>query len=397
MDSEVVPLLNQLVHQVAKAFYEPQLAILISLLARSTEITDGFLGKLMQLNAKKIRELLNLLKRDMIVKEETRTEKRENDKPAKRTYYRLDFKSFVRVVQYKIIKMPKSLSDKLERRRDNSLTYYLCKVCQKKYDLEDVIAKMNPATGLLECHGELTECKPEEKQSTTNLEIQKRRLTTQLTPILNLLKEIEQYNIPKHITTYVDSILKLSIDESFAQRVGGSKETFSINNGQNFLKIVLIDQDDPNQANQQKEEKAPIPLPWFKEISKRNKQYADLDDLKLSIAEEGQEKNDDDLKYLDEYYQKLIKRRGREATGDLNDDPRKRVKTDNSDVSEGSEYDESEIDPDGYQDNENENENNEDEDSMMGDDDDEENLSHYNPNINPDSDSISQTNYFGSL
>lgn len=190
MSDAYEPIMKNLIKTVMRTFYEPHHAIIADLLLENMLLSDAeFCSKMKMLN-REFNKLIVKLKDENLLKHDIKVETKEDGKQIIKTVFFFNYAEFRDIVKYKIYKMTKTL----ELKHKSSEEIFYCKDCDKKFtaleaqaNMEDFIFKC------IFCKNELVE------YSVTEIEkgIDLKKLLNSIEPIVNLLKQSENYQIPK--------------------------------------------------------------------------------------------------------------------------------------------------------------------------------------------------------
>lgn len=133
---EIPDAMKKLATFIARGFYGPEHGILMDQLKRRTVMKEDELRHLLKLDIKQLRAILVQLKRDMLVKERSLAEEREEGARAVKTlYYFINYRSLLNVTKYKLDQMRRKLES--EDATATKRAAYKCSRCSRPYtDLE---------------------------------------------------------------------------------------------------------------------------------------------------------------------------------------------------------------------------------------------------------------------
>ncbi|GLE07681.1 hypothetical protein PINS_up018284 [Pythium insidiosum] len=125
-------LVEKLVHLVGRAFYSDEHIVVLQALLRERFLKDDDMGNAVNLQTRQVRKIINELHQDHLVCEEVLNDKRLGGSSST-SYWYIDYKYFVEVVQYRLYVMQEHLkeNEKLEIERQT----YQCKDpdCGREY------------------------------------------------------------------------------------------------------------------------------------------------------------------------------------------------------------------------------------------------------------------------
>ncbi|KAF9970053.1 hypothetical protein BGZ73_007346 [Actinomortierella ambigua] len=282
--------LDQLVYRVSRAFYDPRSIVVMDVINKQRHVT----------------------------KQEAR---KPDQRPVPKTYYYVDYKSFVDVVKFKIHKMSKELDSHMSSKEVENAGYR-CPACHNKFAMVDVVGSFDGEKFL--CPNDnypLEEDKVDDEDQGQEL---KTKLRENTKPIVDLLKLTDNIVIEQRTGTMVSqqAAMRTHDDDDLA---------FAADGGQQPGEIQVVFQDDNDKAAkkareaeaQKKRQQNAVPS-WhaWSTVSgemtalgaEAAKRHEPLDDGKV----EGEEVTENDLErgeYYKQYYENLALRQ-QEGGGD---------------------------------------------------------------------------------
>ncbi|XP_065910488.1 general transcription factor IIE subunit 1-like isoform X2 [Dysidea avara] len=195
--TEVPKQLHTLARVIARMFYQPDHIAIIDVLVHHQCIKEEDLLELLLLDGKQLRQALNYLKKDKVVRSIQKPETTEEGKIVRSSYYYINYKHFVNMVKYKLDHMRKKIESEEKQMRNR--TSYLCGNCNKTFQDLEVNQLIDVSTGQLRC----TYCSNELEESidtecSTQL-ISMARFNTLIRPINSLLKQTENINLAPEV------------------------------------------------------------------------------------------------------------------------------------------------------------------------------------------------------
>ncbi|CEG42978.1 transcription factor iie [Plasmopara halstedii] len=106
----MVGLVEKLVYLVGRAFYSDEHVVVLGALMREKFLKDDDMGNAMNLQTRQVRKIMNELHQDNLVCEEVLNDKRVGGSSST-SYWYIDYKYFVDVVQYRLYLMHEHLKD----------------------------------------------------------------------------------------------------------------------------------------------------------------------------------------------------------------------------------------------------------------------------------------------
>lgn len=225
-------LFRRLVGYVGRAFYDPRATLILDILATVNSMRDEHLATYLHLqHTKESNKLCSLLKQDGLMKVEMHTEVSASGPDGKqrktpRAYWHIDYKLFVNVVKWKIYKIGKEIE-----RMDNSkvaIMPYRCTGCHKEFSALDFAFLEKTVDMVPLCDLCNREIEVDEEAANTNGMSEKFTLfMDQCKPIIELLKQIDEINIPSWISDQSKNFIPNAHldhqDVSFDVKTNGSR------------------------------------------------------------------------------------------------------------------------------------------------------------------------------
>lgn len=156
---------------------------------------DDDLAIACKLNLKELHKLVGKLKDDRLVKSFQRSEARTpTARPVPRTYYCLDYRSFIDVTKWRMYRLRQIVSDRMQKERNSR--GYICPKCQRCYDTLEAQLNLDPKTMMFICEDDHTEL-VENESSTEAIatEAAHSLLMEQSASIIALLKQTDETEI----------------------------------------------------------------------------------------------------------------------------------------------------------------------------------------------------------
>ncbi|GAA5993702.1 hypothetical protein JCM5350_005798 [Sporobolomyces pararoseus] len=186
-----------LLQKVSRTFYGSKGAILIDQLIQKEAFRDEELGKRLGMPSREVSKYSHRLIKDELVSLHRRSELKPGaPKASMRTYYYLDFSKSVDVVKWRMWKVQQTIDVKLRNELDAQ--GYLCPLCKASYTPLDAAQLYDPSRNLLACSicsTEVTNNENEEQVKGNKDRMQ--RLNRQLKGIVDLLKKLENFELPR--------------------------------------------------------------------------------------------------------------------------------------------------------------------------------------------------------
>ncbi|TMW55182.1 hypothetical protein Poli38472_013944 [Pythium oligandrum] len=148
--STMAGLVEKLVNLIGRAFYADEHVVVLQALIREKFLKDDEMGNAVNLQTRQVRKIMNELHQDMLVCEEVLNDKRLGGSSST-SYWYIDYKYFVEVVQYRLYVMQEHLkeNEKLEIERQT----YQCKNsdCGREYTALEVQRLLMPGQFQFRC------------------------------------------------------------------------------------------------------------------------------------------------------------------------------------------------------------------------------------------------------
>ncbi|KAI9796612.1 MAG: hypothetical protein M1833_006052 [Piccolia ochrophora] len=187
-------LAKALVRSVARAFYETRHILVVDALMVHSALRDDDLAHLLGMQTKELRKLCAKLEEHRLLSVHNRQETREGmQRPISRTYYFVNFRQTIDAIKYRIYRVTKEVEGMIrptEEKKD-----YFCPRCKSRWTQMEVLD--NPGPFGFDCHkcGAPLEHDDEVAGDRGGHEKQS-KLMSQLDPLLNLLRQIDEVLIP---------------------------------------------------------------------------------------------------------------------------------------------------------------------------------------------------------
>ena len=181
--------MKNLIKYVMKVFYEPQHVDLMNILLEKTIATEEECCKIMKLLNREFNKIITKLKDDKLIKSEQKIISKDEIKNSLNTVYYLNYAEIKDIVKYKILKMTETIEKNITVKDD----YFYCNTCKLSYSILDAQAYMD--NFIFKC----PICKNELIENVINLTnncIDNKEFIQMLEPLINILKDVEQYKIP---------------------------------------------------------------------------------------------------------------------------------------------------------------------------------------------------------
>ncbi|KAJ3404281.1 hypothetical protein HDV05_007271 [Chytridiales sp. JEL 0842] len=187
---------KELVQRIARLYYEPKYIIILDLLSKNNSLKDEELSKAMKMQAVDVRKLCVKLRDDGMIRIESKTEEIKeyrHTKKVSRTHCYIDYRYFVAVIKYKMMKMQQAIMKEVETKNNNLC--YICNLCQLKYDPLTAMKMIRPEDGMFVC--EICNFTLEKEKSMDIENDLSMKFNTESKPILDLLRETDAQEIPE--------------------------------------------------------------------------------------------------------------------------------------------------------------------------------------------------------
>ncbi|KAJ3249671.1 General transcription factor IIE subunit 1 [Chytriomyces hyalinus] len=194
----VKTVLTELIMTVARNYYQQHFIIILDILALRGAVKEEDMAAALRISPLDTRKMCKKLELDRIIKANSTMIVLNHGKYAKKTtktYYYIDYKSFLNVIKYKMVMIQELIKKEIDEHNKN-LSYF-CPKCTSKYDPFQVLRMIRPEDGMFVC--EHCQVVLEQEKGTDFENDLSRRFNTERTPILNLLRQTEGRDIPEFV------------------------------------------------------------------------------------------------------------------------------------------------------------------------------------------------------
>jgi len=184
-----------------RAFYPPESVVVIEGLIRMKYIKDDELAQYLHLQTKQVRKELEILRRDYVVKCDTKSEQKTTPSHAgdRQTVYQvhswyIDYQHVVDVITFRYIRLKNELKSIIDRQGEN--TEYICENCNRIFSQLDVLPYTNIERGVFycdNCSATLIEKNSNDQESVAKIKFQD--LNNQFERLVGLLKQAKLLNL----------------------------------------------------------------------------------------------------------------------------------------------------------------------------------------------------------
>ncbi|BGP31904.1 hypothetical protein JCM10296v2_003683 [Rhodotorula toruloides] len=187
-----------LLQKVVRGFYGPRQAILVDQLVKKEVFPADELSKRLGMQVKDVTKIAHRLIEDQLVQIHRRSEMRENGamKALQRGYYYLDYSRATDVIKWRMYKIQQTVDVKLRNELDAQ--GYVCPLCKATYTPLDAANLIDPFRNILACSVCQTELVDKENEEDVQGKKERmQRLNKQSKSIVDLLKKLEQAELPR--------------------------------------------------------------------------------------------------------------------------------------------------------------------------------------------------------
>jgi len=184
-----------------RAFYPPESVVVIEGLIRMKYIKDDELAQYLHLQTKQVRKELEILRRDYVVKCDTKSEQKTTPSHAgdRQTVYQvhswyIDYRHLVDVITFRYMKLKNELASIIDRQGEN--TEYICENCNRTFSQLDVLSCTNREKGIFYCDNclnTLVEKNATDQESVAKIKFQE--FNNQFDRLVILLKQAKLLNL----------------------------------------------------------------------------------------------------------------------------------------------------------------------------------------------------------
>ncbi|KAJ1993867.1 hypothetical protein H4R33_000504 [Dimargaris cristalligena] len=232
-----------LVSCVARAFYDTRLVLALDYINYRESVRDDELARFLRITPREAHRVGGKLKESSLIKVATRMEARRPEVRAlAKTYYYMDYKHFVDVIKWKMWKLQKTITERMQSEVDKK--GYACPNCQASYDPLEILHLLDATTGLFYCELCRTELIENENadQSTHSKETLS-RLMDDCRPIIDLLKKTDSLIIPA--TNFVSTLQASEDAEAATEKAKNDNPDYELSvardtgAGSSIIKVVF--------------------------------------------------------------------------------------------------------------------------------------------------------------
>ncbi|BGP02593.1 Transcription initiation factor IIE subunit alpha [Rhodotorula toruloides] len=187
-----------LLQKVVRGFYGPRQAILVDQLVKKEVFPADELSKRLGMQVKDVTKIAHRLIEDQLVQIHRRSEMRENGamKALQRGYYYLDYSRATDVIKWRMYKIRQTVD--VELRNELDAQGYVCPLCKATYTPLDADNLNDPFRDIFACSVCQTELVDKENEEDVQGKKERmQRLNKQSKSIVDLLKKLEQAELPR--------------------------------------------------------------------------------------------------------------------------------------------------------------------------------------------------------
>lgn len=190
-ETEYVPLMQLLVRQVMRKFYEPHHCVIMDILLENLLLKESELYASMHMLGKEFNRLITKLREDKLIRQESKIETTQHGTQLHSQCYFIDFKEIKDIIKYKIFKMGNIITKRKEKDISDVNISYRCSSCEAVYSILEVQSFLKNFKFICpDCEIPLEENKDENIFELHTL------MMDDLKDIIDLLKKADQFDIP---------------------------------------------------------------------------------------------------------------------------------------------------------------------------------------------------------
>jgi len=192
---------EDLLRKFVRAFYPQESVVVIEGLIRMKYIKDEELAQYLHLQTKQVRKELEILRRDYVVKCDTKSEQKTTPSHSgdRQTVYQIhswyiDYQHLVDVITFRYIKLKNELKSIIDRQGEN--TEYICENCNRTFSQLDVLSCTNVEKGIFYCDNclnTLVEKNATDQESVAKVKFEE--FNNQFDRLVILLKQAKSLNL----------------------------------------------------------------------------------------------------------------------------------------------------------------------------------------------------------
>jgi len=192
---------EDLLRKFVRAFYPQESVVVIEGLIRMKYIKDEELAQYLHLQTKQVRKELEILRRDYVVKCDTKSEQKTTPSHSgdRQTMYQvhswyIDYQHLVDVITFRYMKLKNELKSIIDRQGEN--TEYICENCNRTFSQLDVLSCTNVEKGIFYCDNclaTLIEKNATDQESVSKIKFQE--FNDQFDKLVILLKQAKSLNL----------------------------------------------------------------------------------------------------------------------------------------------------------------------------------------------------------
>lgn len=293
--------LKELVHLIARLFYEGKYIIVLDMLAEEGLLRDDTISIRLHMNIRDSNKIALKLRDDKLIQSETKADPKPQGINTTKTithyYYYIDFHSFVNVCKYKMLKMRLYLEERIGKEQEQN---YFCPSCMQKYKSLDFDRLLDISTGQILCEFCKSELQVEEHEQSHDSREEFSKFMEQTAEIIKLLKKTDHLSIPKfdpHL--WIDEAAKIAIQETTLAEISNAmEEPKVIQNAFNVQVSLGLD-------NDQKDIKSTPSIPHWHVHSTVTGERLTSSNLQQNTRESDLENTQDKTMYYEKYYTQL--------------------------------------------------------------------------------------------
>lgn len=220
--------LKELVRRVARTFFDgPEIVVFDHMVTLAVPVlSDTDLGAALRLGAKEANKFCSRLVESRLLRMESKAEGQRGDgKAFRRTFYVLDYKLFVDVIKWKMMKMERAIRARIEKEMDNR--GYICPVCELQYSTLEAMSNRESFVNVnghqdfrFLCRIDSSVLEEDKKSRVVVLGNETlENLNTMNRPIMDLVRQCDSIALPKYDPAVAREQLAKKSAEKSDQRI----------------------------------------------------------------------------------------------------------------------------------------------------------------------------------
>ncbi|KRH92390.1 Transcription initiation factor IIE, alpha subunit [Pseudoloma neurophilia] len=191
MSNDYIPLMQSLIRNVLRKFYEPHHCVIMDILLEHLLLKENEICSHMHMLGKEFNRLIIKLREDKFIRQESKIETTPDGRQLLQQCYFLDFREIKDIIKYKIYKMGKIISKRENQNLSDIEIEFKCLECENIFSILEVQSFMKDFKFFCpDCDLILKETKTENSFELHTL------MMKDLKEIIEMLKQADKFDIP---------------------------------------------------------------------------------------------------------------------------------------------------------------------------------------------------------